>query len=452
MSGKKYVPEGVYLVCDMGTVPAELRSISYTETTLFGEHMCTKMDKTLIVNFEPLGACSASNGAPCTAPVLDWTNVTDGITLGGNELLLENSELPCTLGGTVKIFYSLAAATAALPPQEEENGFWDNAWDFTKGLGTGLWKGAKGTVTGVADLLVWAGKHTVAYQLMNPAGYAEQLQKDKETFTAMGNMAKKAGTFVYRNSAVNMLTDPADYMATQQENAVMAEQLMDKAANMSAEEWGDFTGQVLFEVGMEVATAGGAAALTAAKVADKTIDAARVLDKLDDLGDAAKAADKLEDISDGTKLLPPPKELGDVQYLQETVEDIPVTKIKTPKPKYSPDVKKWKAKGGKVENLDDGTWRYTDWEGNVVDYKNGFPDFSPYSRQSVDIGKQKGNHSTDYTKANQASKKIPPKKDNTTWHHHEDGKTMMEVDKKIHDRFTHSGGVSKTKKVALGKK
>ncbi|WP_289063041.1 DNA/RNA non-specific endonuclease [uncultured Zobellia sp.] len=65
---------------------------------------------------------------------------------------------------------------------------------------------------------------------------------------------------------------------------------------------------------MEVATAGGAAALTAAKVADKTIDAARVLDKLDDLGDAAKAADKLEDISDGTKLLPPPKELGDVVY------------------------------------------------------------------------------------------------------------------------------------------
>ncbi|WKX76199.1 hypothetical protein [Zobellia laminariae] len=39
-----------------------------------------------------------------------------------------------------------------------------------------------------------------------------------------------------------------------------------------------------------------------------------MLDKLDDLGDAAKAADKLEDISDGTKLLPPPKELGDVVH------------------------------------------------------------------------------------------------------------------------------------------
>lgn len=327
MSGKKYVPEGVYLVCDMGTVPAELRSISYTETTLFGEHMCTKMDKTLIVNFEPLGACSASNGAPCTAPVLDWTNVTDGITLGGNELLLEDSELPCTLGGTVKIFYSLAAATAALPPQEEENGFWDNAWDFTKGLGKGLWKGAKGTVTGVADLVVWAGKHSTPYMLLNPQGYAEQLQKDKETFTAMGNMAVKAGTFVYRNSAINMLTDPADYMAAQQENAVMAEQLMDKAANMSAEEWGDFTGQVLFEVGMEVATAGGAAALTAAKVADKTVDAARLVNKIDKIEDAAdtgKLLDKVEDVGDGVRTLDKmedgssslktAEQLGDVVY------------------------------------------------------------------------------------------------------------------------------------------
>ncbi|SIS97494.1 hypothetical protein SAMN05421766_10611 [Zobellia uliginosa] len=87
---------------------------------------------------------------------------------------------------------------------------------------------------------------------------------------------------------------------------------MDKATNMSAEEWGDFTGQVAFEILMEIGTAESAAALTAAKVADRTVDAARVLDKLDDLGDAAKAADKLEDISDGTKLPKVPEELGPV--------------------------------------------------------------------------------------------------------------------------------------------
>lgn len=122
----------------------------------------------------------------------------------------------------------------------------------------------------------------------------------------------------------------------------------------------------------------------------------------------------------------------------------------SPKPKNSPDVAKWEAKGGKVE-VNGDTWKYTDWEGNVVEYKNGYPDFEPHSRQSVDIGKQKGDNYHDYKNAEKNSKEIPPKLSNeeTTWHHHEDGKKMMEVDKKIHDRFSHKGGASKAK---LGKK
>ncbi|MGK6341275.1 HNH endonuclease [Chryseobacterium sp. DT-3] len=127
------------------------------------------------------------------------------------------------------------------------------------------------------------------------------------------------------------------------------------------------------------------------------------------------------------------------------------------KPKNSPTPKKWIAKGGTVEELPDGTWRYTDWEGNVVDYVNGHPVFKePHVRQSVDIDQQKGNYTSDYTDAANKSKLNPPKlpNDETTWHHHQDGKTMQEVDKKIHDRFTHNGGVSvnKKNKVAFGKK
>ena len=76
---------------------------------------------------------------------------------------------------------------------------------------------------------------------------------------------------MYRNSAVNLLANPQDFLAAQQENRAMLETLADKAANMSAEEWGDFAGQVLFEVGTEVATARRTATLTAVKVADKAI-------------------------------------------------------------------------------------------------------------------------------------------------------------------------------------
>jgi DNase/tRNase domain of colicin-like bacteriocin len=108
------------------------------------------------------------------------------------------------------------------------------------------------------------------------------------------------------------------------------------------------------------------------------------------------------------------------------------------KPKNSPTIDKWKAKGGTVEVLDDGTHRYTDWEGNTVDYKNGHPDFTPYERQSVEI-QQKGNHTTDYSNAEKASSLDPPKLPKNTWHHHENGTTMQEVPFDIHKRFNPSG-------------
>ncbi len=100
-----------------------------------------------------------------------------------------------------------------------------------------------------------------------------------------------------------MLANPQDFLAAQQENRAMLETLADKAANMSAEEWGDFAGQVLFEVGTEVATAGGAAALTAVKAADKVVDVAKAANRVDDVLDAAKALDKLDDAADAAKAL-----------------------------------------------------------------------------------------------------------------------------------------------------
>ncbi|WP_374188388.1 HNH endonuclease [Shouchella lehensis] len=36
------------------------------------------------------------------------------------------------------------------------------------------------------------------------------------------------------------------------------------------------------------------------------------------------------------------------------------------------------------------------------------------------------------------------------WHHYQDGKTMVLVDKKVHAEFTHSGGISKTKELMRG--
>ncbi|WP_074453426.1 hypothetical protein [Tannerella forsythia] len=160
--------------------------------------------------------------------------------------------------------------------------------------------------------------------------------------------AGKAGTWMYRNSAVNLLANPQDYLAAQQENRAMLETLADKAANMSAEEWGDFAGQVLFEVGTEVATAGGAAALTAVKVADKVVDVAKIANKADDFIDAAKALDKADNAIDAAKLMDKAK----VPKLE-----MPVKKTK----KLVPNTPEHKAARWTAYKKRGGKWDYDRW-------------------------------------------------------------------------------------------
>ncbi len=135
-------------------------------------------------------------------------------------------------------------------------------------------------------------------------------------------------------------------------------------------------------MGTEVATAGGAAALTAVKVADKVVDVAKVANRVDDVLDTVKALDKLDDAADIAKAT---DKLDDAADAAKALDKAKVPKLKMPvtnarkkgKPLNSPDIDKWKKKGGRVDVLDNGTWRYTDWEGNVVDYVNGYPVFKP---------------------------------------------------------------------------
>ncbi|WP_183132397.1 RHS repeat-associated core domain-containing protein, partial [Pseudomonas coronafaciens] len=120
------------------------------------------------------------------------------------------------------------------------------------------------------------------------------------------------------------------------------------------------------------------------------------------------------------------------------------------KPSHSPDISKWLEKGGSVHSEIDGrTWVYTDWEANSVRYPNGHPDFTPFERQQVDVPDLKGNHGKnpggDFGKADALAPKGPADYTKNTWHHHENKIKMQEVPKKIHNRFTHSGGVKNIK-------
>jgi len=80
-----------------------------------------------------------------------------------------------------------------------------------------------------------------------------------------------------------------------------------------------------------------------------------------------------------------------------------------------------------------------------VDFnKDGYPDFSPYARTSVKIKDLNGIYANDISLANKNAgfERTP---DGYTWHHHQDGETMLLVPKDLHEAVRHQGGVAKLK-------
>jgi len=108
------------------------------------------------------------------------------------------------------------------------------------------------------------------------------------------------------------------------------------------------------------------------------------------------------------------------------------------KPLYAPTIAKWYKKGGSIEVLPNGNWKFTDWENNSVEYEGDEPNFDKYARQQVDIENMTGDCTTDFTAANKAAPLGRVLRDNT-WHHKQNARTMQEVPTEIHERFTHYG-------------
>ena len=117
------------------------------------------------------------------------------------------------------------------------------------------------------------------------------------------------------------------------------------------------------------------------------------------------------------------------------------------KPKNSPNPKRWLNNGGSISIDNDGVWTYIHPDGHSVKYTDGFPDFKSAGlvKQEVDIG-EFNNYYDDFNKADELAPNGPRDATNNTWHHHQDGKTMQEVNKEIHKDYTHRGGMSIKKK------
>ena len=118
--------------------------------------------------------------------------------------------------------------------------------------------------------------------------------------------------------------------------------------------------------------------------------------------------------------------------------------IRQNKPLNSPAIDAWYGKNGTISIDENGVWTYHDWEGNSVSYPNGYPDFKSAGmvRQEVPIGPFV-ERNKDFAKAREMGY---IKSADGTWHHHEDGVTLQEVETILHDRFRHRGGISNLKK------
>jgi len=116
--------------------------------------------------------------------------------------------------------------------------------------------------------------------------------------------------------------------------------------------------------------------------------------------------------------------------------------IRKAKPKYSPDIEKWYNQNGRISIDQNGIWTYHDWEGHLVSYPNGYPDFKLAGLviQEVSLNKFEG-YAKDFAKADSLAPN-GPRSIHNTWHHPEDLSTIQEVDRNLHRRFTHEGGMS----------
>ncbi|WP_255301504.1 HNH endonuclease [Bacillus sp. AFS040349] len=178
---------------------------------------------------------------------------------------------------------------------------------------------------------------------------------------------------------------------------------------------------------------------TANSVPVNVFSRSAVEDRIDSV--VSRSSVKVEEKGNGNKL---------------KVEDFTKEILET-KPMNSPIPEKWYKKGGSISIEDNGTWTYTNKSGVSVRYPGGYPDFTPFIHPNVKPVKievhSPKNNPKDFENANQAAGltkdtdppiidiRRPP--DGYTWHHHEDGRTMMLVDEDIHREFRHIGGQSK---------
>ena len=160
MAGKQAVPNGAYLLCDKGAKPGKL-TVTPSRVSYYGEDSATEFDALPVLNVPDFGACIILK--KCVPATALWQGVVEnGVTIGRGRPLKEDSVLPCAVGGTVRVFLSLAAATAAATAAASNHAAAKEAkaeaQEAKKDAGMLFWAGVGlAAVVGVAAIVLTGG-------------------------------------------------------------------------------------------------------------------------------------------------------------------------------------------------------------------------------------------------------------------------------------------------------
>ncbi|MGI4887026.1 MAG: RHS repeat-associated core domain-containing protein [Janthinobacterium lividum] len=320
---KKYVPAGVFLACDKGSLPSQLSVTFNANTSIYGQCLATEADKITGVHVKPMGACAVSQGPCVPAPQL-WDPVKNDVVVGNNRLLLEDSKLQCSVGGRASIFFSLADAQAACPAAPPEKSLLDKADDylatlgpagdyarFQMGMAEGLYAGGKSMAEGLWGLAK-GGWHAATHPIATAqaVGHAANAAAD---WASKGENWSNAA-----NAAGNGIGSAADWASHGDNWGKAWDGASDWASKQSPRDWGKIGGRATFEVAMAVGTGGAGEAVNAAgkvgeaanlvekgaeavNLTEKGLEAANLAEKAGELGNAAGKAEVVGKVTTGAE-------------------------------------------------------------------------------------------------------------------------------------------------------
>ena len=118
---KKYVPEGVFLVCDKGGMPSQLVA-NKRNVKVYGLTQVTAQDNVFGKNILPFGSCTTLQG-PCAFSRVLWSKEKKGnYYINGEKPLLEHSEASCSVGGgSIKLYFDQYDAEKAGKKNQEQS-------------------------------------------------------------------------------------------------------------------------------------------------------------------------------------------------------------------------------------------------------------------------------------------------------------------------------------------